>query len=120
MSGIRPVKVGDLLKEEISTIILRDLKDPRLGFSTVTGVKVANDLKSAQVFISVMGSAQQKSDELVALNHASHFIQGLLRTRVSLKYIPTLHFILDETLDYAENIEHLIDRLHEADENNDD
>ncbi len=120
MSGIRPAKVGDLLKEEISTIILRDLKDPRVGFSTVTGVKVTNDLKSARVFISVMGSAEQKSSELEALNHATHFIQGLLRTRVSLKYIPTLHFILDETLDYAENIEHLIDQLHNADEDKED
>ncbi len=114
MSGNRPAKVGDLLKEEISAIILRELKDPRLGFSTVTGVKVTNDLKSARVFVSVLGTAQQKTDEMEALNHASHFIQGLLRTRVSLKYIPTLHFVLDETLDYAENIEHLIDQLKKS------
>jgi ribosome-binding factor A len=120
MSGNRPAKVGDLLKEEISTIILREMKDPRLGFSTVTGVRVSGDLKSARVFISVMGSAQQKTDELEALNHASHFIQGLLRTRVSLKYIPTLKFVLDETLDYAENIEHLIDRLKKPEAENTD
>lgn len=115
----RALKVGDLLKEEISEIVLREIKDPRVGFSTITGVKVSNDLKSARVFISIMGDSHQKEIELEALNHAENFIRNLLKARLTLKYIPHLQFILDETLDYAENIERLIDKIKKSDQEND-
>lgn len=115
----RALRVGDLLKEEISEIVLREFKDPRVGFTTITGVKVSNDLKSAQVFVSIMGDAHHKELEVGALNHAENFVRALLKTRLTLKYIPHLKFVLDETLDYAENIEHLIDKIKESDQEND-
>ncbi|NOY77561.1 MAG: 30S ribosome-binding factor RbfA [Calditrichaeota bacterium] len=116
MAVQRALKVGDLLKEEISQIILREIKDPRVGFSTITGVKVSNDLKSARVYVSIMGDTHQKEIEVEALNHAEHFVRALLKTRLTLKYIPYLQFVLDETLDYAENIEHLIDKIKKSDQ----
>jgi len=119
MAVQRALKVGDLLKEEISQIILQEIKDPRVGFSTITGVKVSNDLKSARVYVSIMGDAHQKEIEVEALNHAENFVRALLKARLTLKYIPYLQFVLDETLDYAENIEHLIDKIKKSDQKDD-
>ncbi|GBD93775.1 ribosome-binding factor A [bacterium BMS3Abin05] len=115
MAVPRSLKVGDLLKHEISNIMLREIKDPRVKFSTITAVKVSNDLKNAWVYISVMAEEEEKASELQALNHAESFVRNLLKTRVTLKYIPHLEFRLDETLDYAEKIERLIDQIKKED-----
>jgi len=112
----RARRVGDLLQKELSHIILREMKDPRIGFSTITSVKVTEDLKEAKVYISVLGTDKEKSETLKALQHASNFIRTALRSRVCLRYIPKLHFFLDETLDYVANIESLIEKSKQAGE----
>ncbi len=105
---IRARKIADLLKREISDIIHRELKDPRVGFVTLTHVKLTDDLKYAKVYISVLPSAGDARDSLEALNHAKEFFRSELRPRVRLRYIPELAFFLDDTLDYVEKIEQLI------------
>ncbi|HPI02588.1 MAG TPA: 30S ribosome-binding factor RbfA, partial [Candidatus Goldiibacteriota bacterium] len=76
MQGIRKQKVESLMKREISTIIMREVKDPRIGFVTVHSVSLTNDLREAHIYISVMGDEEQKKKSLEGLRQASGFIRG--------------------------------------------
>ncbi|RKY81092.1 30S ribosome-binding factor RbfA [candidate division KSB1 bacterium] len=108
MAHTRLLKIADLLKREISNIIFRQIKDPRIGFVTITQVRVSADLRSARIYCTILGTEQQRVDTLNGLNHASTFIQSVLKPRLSLRYIPKLQFFWDDTLEYAEKIEKLI------------
>ena len=101
MSQIRLRKVESLLKEEISSILLKnEVKDPRINtLITVTYVTISRDLKFAKIYISFFGDKGELKRTVDALNHASGFIQGLLGKRVHLRNIPKLTFILDESID---------------------
>lgn len=108
MSTTRSLRVADLLKREISDIIFRQIKDPRIGFVTITKVRMSDDLRWARVYCTVFGTEQERTDTLSGLNHASSFIQALLKSRVKLRYMPKLQFFWDDTLDYVEKIDKLI------------
>lgn len=108
----RQRRVNQLLREAISTIILQELQDPHIGFATVTGVEVSVDLRHAQVYISVMGDEHKKQQAMKAIQGAaSRFIRSELVDRLVLKYIPELHFELDETADQAQRIEMLLAQI---------
>jgi len=109
--SIRARKIADLLKREISDIIRREMKDPRVGFVTITQVKLTDDLKYAKVYVSVLPSAGDADASLAGLNHAKEFFRSELKSRVSLRYIPVLAFFIDDTLDYVEKIEQLIAKI---------
>ena len=104
----RSTRVGDLLQKEISQIIIQDLKDPRLGFVTVTGVSISDDLKNAKVFVSVLGSREEIEQTFDGLNSAKGFIRSCIGKRVKLRYTPELSFLLDESASYGAHIEDLI------------
>ncbi|UCG78135.1 MAG: 30S ribosome-binding factor RbfA [Nitrospirota bacterium] len=106
----RSVRVADLLREEISLIVMRRIKDPRLGFVTVTAVKVTDDLKLARVYISVMDKKNAESS-LEVLTSAKGFIRSELSKTVKLKYIPQLEFFKDESIEYGERIDKLLDEI---------
>ncbi len=106
----RSQRVSGLLREEISNIILRGLKDPRLGFITVTDVEITEDLKEARVFISVF-KKEETIETLKILNTASNFIRKELAKRIRLKYIPHLKFYEDESIEYGERIDSLLDQI---------
>ncbi len=111
--SLRALKVADLLKREISWILQRDLKDPRVGFITITRVKMSDDLKQAKIYFSMLPSVGEASVALEGLNHAKSYIRAALKARVHLKYIPYLSFYIDDTLDYVQKIESLIAKTKE-------
>lgn len=109
----RADKVGELIQEEISSLLLRMIKDPRIGFVTLTRVKVTDDLKAARVFYSVIGGEQEKKSSQEGLDSATGFIRRELGRRLRLRYTPELIFIFDDSLEYGNNIEQLIQGLKE-------
>lgn len=106
----RSKRVGDLLREVIADIVMKRLKDPRIGFLTVTGVEMKDDLKIARVFVTVMKD-EEREITLNILNSASSFIRSELAKEVRLKFIPQLQFILDESIEYGARIDKLLREL---------
>lgn len=117
MPGRRPQRVAEQIREEVSQIILGEMRDPRIGLVTVTDVKVSADLRHARVFVGVLGSDEQVADSLAALKAGAGFIRHELSTALRLRYTPELHFVYDETIRTAARIEELLkeesDRLRE-------
>ena len=108
----RTDRVNGLLRQEISNLLSRELNDPRLsGVVSITQVKTSSDLRYATVYVSVMGKREEKDMALEGISSATGFMRRELRGRVSLRYIPELKFILDESLDNAERIFGLMDSI---------
>lgn len=112
MSNVRVGRVGEQLKKELSQILQSELKDPRVGFLTVTGVEVSGDLSQAKVYISVLGSDQQKEDTLKALARASGFIRSEVGKRIRLRHTPELIFKFDHSIEYGSHIEKLLSEIN--------
>lgn len=92
MSTIRQEQVQHLLVKEISDMLLRDLKDPRLGFVTVTGAEITRDLRLAKVYVSVLGSDQERAGSLAALRSAAGRVRGEFGRRAGLRLAPEIDF----------------------------
>jgi ribosome-binding factor A len=112
MSKIRSNRIGEQMKKELGDIIGRKLKDPRVGFVTVTAVDVTGDLQQATVFITVLGDEQQKEATLGALMKATGFIRSEIGKRVRLRKTPELFFQFDESIAYGNKIEKLLGDLN--------
>jgi ribosome-binding factor A len=98
-------RINGLLRQEISYLLARELKDPRLsGLVSITQVETSVDLRHARVFVSVLGSREEKEAALRGLTSASGFLRRELRERLSLKYIPELKFVLDESIERAAQV----------------
>lgn len=109
----RAQRVSSLLKEEVSWILERELKDPEVSMVTVVEVELSKDFRLARVYFSSLASDEQAQAELKALNKASPFIRKLLYRRLDLKMIPELTFERDTAFEYARRIEVLLARIHE-------
>ena len=105
---LRIEKLQELIKQEMSKMLLNDLKDPRIGFVTVTGVEMTGDLREAKIFVSVMGGAEQVKSSLDGLQSALGFIRREIGQRVRLRFTPEISFALDTSLDYGEHIQKLL------------
>src|ERR1700694_191499 len=106
----RTERLNDQLREEISDLVMRELKDPRIGgLVTITEVDVSPDLSRAKVFVSVLGSADEKKSTMKALGAASHFLQRELRRRLTIRRMPELAFVADESIEHGARILSLID-----------
>lgn len=109
MTYNRADRVGDLIKEEIASLLAHgDIKDPRLGFVTITHVKMSPDLKEARAYFSQLGSEKEVASSLEGLNSASGYIRRALARSLKLKYIPHITFFFDETLEYSDHIEKVL------------
>ncbi|MFQ3573415.1 MAG: 30S ribosome-binding factor RbfA [Thermodesulfovibrionales bacterium] len=108
----RSTRLSLLIKEEIADIILRKVKDPRLGFVTVTDVEMTQDLKMARIYISVM-KEETTGLSLDILNSAKGMIRAELNKRVRVKFIPTLEFRIDEAIDRGSRIDQLLREIRE-------
>ncbi|RNB92054.1 30S ribosome-binding factor RbfA [Brevibacillus fluminis] len=108
MNKTRTNRVGEEIKKELSLLLQRGMKDPRIGFVTVTGVEVTSDLQQAKVYISVFGSAEQRSDSLAGLQKAKGFLRTEIGRRIKLRHVPDLVFKLDESIDYGNKIETIL------------
>ena len=111
MQGKRLDRVNQLIKEEISLLLQRELKDPRLGFVTVTEVETTSDLRLAKIFVSVLGSEAQWAASLAALASAKGFIRSWLHGHLDLRVTPTLEFRADRSMEHAAHIQALLRQL---------
>jgi ribosome-binding factor A len=110
----RPQRVALEIQHEISSMLVRGLKDPRIGFVTVTGVDLSPDLRHAKVFVSVMGSEKQKKGTMEALGHAAGWIRHELGQRIRMRYLPELIFLPDISQEYGEKIDRLLDEIKDT------
>lgn len=113
MSNVRVHRVGEQVKKELGQLFQRELKDPRIGFVTVTGVDMSGDLQQAEVYISVLGDDKQKEDTLKAISKASGFIRSEIGRRVRLRHTPELLFKFDESIEYGSRIENLLKSIND-------
>ncbi len=113
MNGLRVriERVALQVQKEISDIIRMQVKDPHVGFVTVTGCEVSNDMTHAKVFVSVLGSSEQRTETMGALERAKGFIRSELGRRIRLRVTPELHFKLDESVDYSIRIGHMLGEI---------
>jgi ribosome-binding factor A len=112
-TGRRPARVGEMLRIEISELLVRGLRDPRLGLVTVTDVQMSPDLKHARIYVSVLGSEGDRKNSLAVLNHAAPHLRHELAARMRLRAVPELGFHYDESIEYGARIEALIQQTHE-------
>jgi len=105
-------RVGEQIHKEISSLLLKGLKDPRIGFVTITAVDVTADMRYAKVFFTVMGDDLARSNSEQGLNSSASFIRRELGKRLGLRYIPEISFHFDASLDYGNRIESLLREIH--------
>jgi ribosome-binding factor A len=110
--SLRSNRVGEQMKKELGDIIGRKIKDPRIGFVTVTDVSVSGDLQIAKVFISVLGDEEQRQNTLKGLAKAKGFIRSEIGQRIRLRKTPEIQFEFDESIDYGNRIETLIHEIN--------
>ncbi|WP_409275711.1 30S ribosome-binding factor RbfA [Neobacillus sp. SCS-31] len=108
----RANRVGEQMKKELTDIIGRKIKDPRIGFVTVTDVQVTGDLQQATVYISVLGDEEQRENTLKGLAKAKGFIRSEIGSRIRLRKTPEIVFEFDESIDYGNRIETLLTKIH--------
>jgi ribosome-binding factor A len=119
MTTGRMRRVDEAVRQVISDAVSGELKDPRVGFVTVTDVRTSSDLRHARVYVSVLGAGggpsdeSERADSLAGLRSAHGFLQGRLAGELRLKRTPTLEFLYDDTTDRALRLEQLIDRAGE-------
>jgi ribosome-binding factor A len=104
----RAVRVGDQMKQEIADILMRKIKDPRIGFVTVTDVELSDDLRNAKVFVSIYGG--DKAETLKGLKSAAAFIRSELGRRMTMRCLPEILFRFDDTVEHGA---HIMELLHE-------
>jgi ribosome-binding factor A len=103
------------MKKEISDILREEIKDPRVGFTSVTRVEVSSDLRYARVFISILGNLEERQQMEKVLKKAGGFIRSQLAQRIRLRYTPELSFKMDESIEYGVRIASLLDQIVESD-----
>jgi ribosome-binding factor A len=108
MASERMRRVDEAVRQVLADAIAEELKDPRVGFVTVTDVTTNPDLRSARVYVSVLGDAQAREDSLAGLRHAHGYLQGRIATELELRRTPTLEFLYDDTTDRAMRVEDLL------------
>src|SRR5919204_6088449 len=110
MPGSRMRRVNEAVREVVSGHIADDLKDPRIGFVTVTGVETSPDLRRARVYVSVLGSEDEKEQALEGLRSSAGFLQSKVGEELRMKRTPTLEFLYDESIERGMRISELLDR----------
>ena len=111
LGGGRIRRVDEAVREVLADAVSQDLKDPRVGFVTVTEVRTSPDLRQARVFVSVFGTADEKAATLDGLRSAHGIMQARIARELRLKRTPALEFALDETAERAARLEALIEDI---------
>ena len=120
-SQLRIEKLQELIKQEVGKMLLYDIKDPRIGFVTVTEVEMTGDLREAKIFVSIMGNDEQIKNSMEGLQSALGFIRREIGKRIRLRFTPEISFAPDKSLDYSEHIQKLllkIEKERDSVENN--
>jgi len=114
MTGDRMRRVDEAMREVLSDAITSQIKDPRVGFVTVTAVETSADLRHARVFVSVLGGSAQRRRSMDGLESAHGFLQRLVASELRLKNTPTLHFLYDHSADRGLRVAELLQQEDEA------
>ncbi|WP_400163020.1 30S ribosome-binding factor RbfA [Brevibacillus sp. TJ4] len=120
MNKTRMSRVGEEIKKELSVLLQRGLKDPRIGFVTVTDVEVTSDLQLAKVYVSIFGSEEERSASLAGLQKAKGYLRTEIGKRVKLRHIPDFVFKLDESITYGSKIENILREISSEGDKTDD
>jgi ribosome-binding factor A len=115
MQGSRPARVGDQIREELSELLTRHVKDPGIGFITITHVKVSPDLQVARAFYTLLGDDKARKETAKALDRATPFLRRQIAGRLRLRRAPELTFQFDESIARQARIEELIQEIHDTD-----
>lgn len=116
-NSIKNTRINGEVQRELSTLINRELKDPRINpMTTIVAVDVAPDLKHAKIYISVLGDDQSCKDTIAGLKSAAPFLRSQLAKSVNLRNTPELTFILDQSIEYGVNMSRLIDEVVKKDD----
>lgn len=113
--NMRAERVGEQMKKELMDIINNKLKDPRVGFLTITDVQPTNDLSLAKVYLTVLGSDKERENTFKGLEKAKGFIKSEIGQRMRLRIVPDLQFEYDESIEYGNRIERLLQDLNHND-----
>lgn len=115
MKENRVRKIAEGIKEEVSDIIRTKLKDPRVGFITITSVKTSKDVNYATVYVSILGEEEEQQETMATLKNAAGFIRTELGSRIRFRHVPELRFIQDKALEHHAEIDALIKQINEGD-----
>jgi ribosome-binding factor A len=113
MEGKRSEKVADLIQKEISEMLVKSIKDPRIGFVTITRVMVSEVCRFAKIYFSVAGSLEERESSQKGLESAKGYIRKELGRRIRLRYTPGIMFQFDPSIEYAIHMEELIQSIHQ-------
>ena len=108
--SIKIDRLNNSFVEHISRIIRTEIKDERINFVTITACKITNDLSFAKVYVTVLND-KERDNVIKLLNKASNFIERELSKRIEIRKMPNISFVYDESLEYAANIENIIERI---------
>ncbi len=117
MANVRQKRLEGIIRKNISDIIQFSLKDPNVGFVTITDVSVTNDHSYAKVYCSFLGKDERAAAGLKALNRARGYIRTELSKRLDIRRTPELSFVIDKTMEQGKHIDEIIARIHEEDQN---
>jgi len=120
MEGKRSEKVADLIQKEISQMLVKSIKDPRIGFVTITRVSVSEDCRFAKIYFSVVGTLEERERSIKGLESAKGYVRKELGRRIRLRYTPDIVFQFDPSIEYAIHMEELIQSIHPKGEANGD
>jgi len=111
MENMRTSRVAEQMKKEVGEILNQKIKDPRVGFVTVTDVDLTNDLQHATIYVSVLGDKSEKEATLVGLSKASGFVRSEVGKRIRLRKVPEITFKFDEAHEYGNHIDAILRQL---------
>ena len=111
----RQEKLGELIAAELSDLLRNRVKDPRVGFASITRVEVSGDLRHAKIFVSVMGTPEEQAQSMKGLHNATGFLRHELAERITLRYMPEITFKLDTSIAEGARMLELIRQVEEAD-----
>lgn len=116
MTSTRQERVRELLRSVVSEIILREMKDPRLGFITITDAEISSDLRNAKIYVSILGEQAQKDQGMKALRNATRFIRSEFAKRAkNMKVTPEIVFLEDKALERGSRIFELLEKMKKED-----
>ena len=107
----RADRVGELVRQNLSDILLHTISDPRLASVTITGVRMSADIKLARIYFVTGTGKKAKADAVAGFKKASGYIKRILGKRLALRYVPALRFYYNESLDYGEHIDTLLGKI---------
>jgi len=100
--------VEGLVRREVSDILRTRVKDPRIGFVTVTGVRMSDDLRYAKIYVSILGDERERGESLKGLERARTFIRGELGRRIRMRHVPEIGFRYDHSIEYGMRIDEIL------------